>query len=85
MRKMTGAVAGRLGIPDRGQIREGMYADVMVFDPNTIIDHATYERPHQLSEGVKWVFVNGVAVVSDGRVTGARPGKIVRGPGWKGG
>ena len=85
MRKMTGAVAGRLGIPDRGQIREGMYADVMVFDPNTIIDHATYERPHQLSEGVKWVFVNGVAVVSDGRVTGARPGRIVRGPGWKGG
>ena len=85
VRKMTSAVAGRLSIPDRGQIREGMYADVMVFDPNTIIDRATYEKPHQLSEGVKFVFVNGVAVVSDGRVTGARPGRIVRGPGWKGG
>ncbi|HEV8356017.1 MAG TPA: D-aminoacylase [Gemmatimonadales bacterium] len=85
VRKMTSAVAGRLSIPDRGQIREGMYADVMVFDPNTIIDRATYEKPHQLSEGVKYVLVNGVAVVSDGKVTGAKPGRIVRGPGWKGG
>src|ERR1041384_5795666 len=85
VRKMTGAVADRLGIRDRGQLREGMYADVMIFDPDTIIDRATYEKPHQLSEGVKYVLVNGVAVVSDGKVTGAKPGKIVRGPGWKGG
>jgi N-acyl-D-aspartate/D-glutamate deacylase len=61
-----------------------MYADVMLFDPNTIIDKATYEKPHQLSVGVKYVFVNGVAVVSDGKVTGAKPGKIVRGPAWRG-
>jgi dihydroorotase/N-acyl-D-amino-acid deacylase len=85
VRKMTGAVADRLGIRDRGQLREGMYADVMIFDPDTIIDRATYEKPHQLSEGVKYVLVNGVAVVSDGKVTGAKPGRIVRGPGWKGG
>ena len=75
VRKMTGAVAERLSIRDRGELREGMYADVMIFDPNTIIDRATYEKPHQLSVGVKYVFVNGVAVVSDGKVTGAKPGR----------
>ena len=84
VRKMTAAVADRLSIRDRGELREGMYADVMLFDPNTIIDKATYEKPHQLSVGVKYVFVNGVAVVRDGKVTGAKPGKIVRGPGWRG-
>ena len=84
VRKMTAAVANRLSIRDRGELREGMYADVMLFDPNTIIDKATYEKPHQLSVGVKYVFVNGVAVVRDGKVTGAKPGKIVRGPGWRG-
>jgi N-acyl-D-aspartate/D-glutamate deacylase len=81
---MTGAVADRLSIRDRGELREGMYADVMIFDPNTIIDRATYEKPHQLSVGVKYVLVNGVAVVSDGKVTGAKPGRIVRGPAWRG-
>jgi N-acyl-D-aspartate/D-glutamate deacylase len=81
---MSGAVAERLSIRDRGELREGMYADVMIFDPNTIIDKATYEKPHQLSEGVKYVFVNGTAVVADGKVTGAKPGRIVRGPGYRG-
>jgi dihydroorotase/N-acyl-D-amino-acid deacylase len=84
VRKMSGAVADRLSIRDRGELREGMYADVMIFDPNTIIDNATYEKPHQLSTGMKYVLVNGVAVVSDGKVTGAKPGKVVRGPGWRG-
>jgi dihydroorotase/N-acyl-D-amino-acid deacylase len=82
IRKMTGAVAERLSIRDRGELREGMFADIMIFDPNTIIDRATYERPHQLSVGVRYVLVNGVAVVDGGRVTGAKPGMIVRGPGW---
>ncbi|HEX4681888.1 MAG TPA: D-aminoacylase [Gemmatimonadaceae bacterium] len=82
VRKMTGAVAERLSIRDRGELREGMFADVMIFDPNTVIDRATYERPHQVSIGMRYVFVNGVAVVDDGRVTGAKPGVIVRGPGW---
>jgi N-acyl-D-amino-acid deacylase len=82
VRKMSGATADRLSIRDRGYLREGMRADVMIFDPNTIIDRATYERPHQLSVGVIHVLVNGVPVVSDGRVTGAKPGRIVRGPGY---
>lgn len=81
VRKMTSAVAQRLWVRDRGELREGMYADVVVFDPSTIIDHATYERPLQLSTGVRDVLVNGVAVVRDGRHTGAKPGKAVKGPG----
>jgi dihydroorotase/N-acyl-D-amino-acid deacylase len=84
VRKMTSATAARLKLRDRGLLREGMYADVVVFDAATIIDKATFERPHQLSVGVKYVFVNGVAVVSDGKHTGAKPGMVVRGPGWTG-
>jgi dihydroorotase/N-acyl-D-amino-acid deacylase len=83
IRKMSGAVAERLGIRDRGELREGMYADVLVFDPHTIIDRATYEQPHQLSVGVRCVLVNGVPVVDDGKVTGAKPGMLVRGPGYQ--
>jgi N-acyl-D-aspartate/D-glutamate deacylase len=82
VRKMTSAVARRLSIQDRGLLQEGLYADIAVFDPRTIIDHATYEQPHQLSTGVMYVFVNGVAVVRDGKHTGALPGQIVRGPGY---
>ncbi len=83
VRKMTSATAARLKLRDRGLLREGMYADVVVFDPVTIADRATFEKPHQLSVGVKYVFVNGVAVVSDGKHTGAKPGRVVRGPGWR--
>ena len=82
VRKMTGATAARLSIRDRGELKEGWKADIMIFDPNTIIDKATYEQPHQLSVGMKHVLVNGVAVVSDGKVTGAKPGRVVRGPGY---
>jgi dihydroorotase/N-acyl-D-amino-acid deacylase len=82
VRKMTGAVAERLSIRDRGELREGMFADIMIFDPTTIIDRATYERPHQLSVGIRYVLVNGVLVVDGAKVTGAKPGMIVRGPGW---
>jgi len=82
IRKMTWAVAQRLSIRDRGMLHEGMFADIVVFDPNTIIDRATYVRPHQLSVGVRDVLVNGVPVVDGGRVTGARPGRVVRGPGY---
>ncbi len=84
IRKMSSAVATRVGIPDRGLLREGMYADVVVFDPDAIIDRATFADPHQLSVGVREVFVNGVGVVRDGRHTGAKPGRIVRGPGYRG-
>lgn len=83
VRKMTSATANRLSIPDRGLLKEGFYADMVVFDPATIGDRATYEQPHQLSTGVIDVFVNGVAVVRDSKVTGAKPGRIVRGPGYR--
>ena len=81
VRKATSAVATRLSIPDRGLLREGFFADITVFDPNTIIDRSTFERPHVVSEGVKHVFVNGTAVFRDGRHTGAKPGRVLRGPG----
>ena len=84
IRKMSSAPAERLSIPDRGVLRPGFYADLVIFDPNTVIDHATYERSHQLSTGIRDVFVNGVAVLRDGRYTGAKPGRALRGPGWNG-
>jgi dihydroorotase/N-acyl-D-amino-acid deacylase len=83
VRKMTSAVADRLSIRDRGLLREGQFADLVVFDPATIIDRATFENPHQLSTGVRDVFVNGVAVVREGKHTGAKPGMIVRGPAYR--
>jgi N-acyl-D-amino-acid deacylase len=84
IRKMTSAVADRLSIRDRGLLREGFHADVVIFDPETIADRATYEKPHQLSVGIKDVFVNGVKVVHVGRHTGSKPGQVVRGPGYRG-
>ncbi|HLH40293.1 MAG TPA: D-aminoacylase [Bryobacteraceae bacterium] len=81
VRKMTSATANRLSIQDRGLLKEGFYADVVVFDPATIADRATYENPHQISTGIKEVFVNGVSVLHNGVVTGAKPGRIVWGPG----
>jgi N-acyl-D-amino-acid deacylase len=83
IRKATSAVATRLSIPDRGLLAAGRFADIVVFDPLTIADRATFENPHQLSVGVQHLFVNGVAVVRDGRHTDAKPGRIVRGPGWR--
>jgi len=82
VRKMSSAVATRLSITDRGLLAEGFYADVVIFDPATVIDRATYEEPHQLSVGIRDVLVNGVAVVRDGSHTGEKPGMIVRGPGY---
>lgn len=85
VRKMTGATAARLKLRDRGLLREGMYADVAVFDPATVIDKATFDKPHQLSVGVQHVFVNGVQVLANGRHTGATPGRVVRGVGYRSG
>jgi dihydroorotase/N-acyl-D-amino-acid deacylase len=81
VRRMTGATAARLGITDRGLLREGLAADVVVFDPATIADRATYARPHQLSVGVRSLLVNGTEVWRDGAATGALPGRALRGPG----
>ncbi len=83
VRKMTSATATRLSLHERGLLKPGMYADVVIFDPRTIIDKATYEQPLQASVGVRDVFVNGVAVLRDGQHTGAKPGRIVRGPGYR--
>jgi dihydroorotase/N-acyl-D-amino-acid deacylase len=85
VRKMTSAVAVRLGLQERGILREGMYADIVLFDPQTVGDRATFEQPHQLSAGVRDVFVNGVGVVRNGSHTGAKPGRVVRGPGYRAG
>jgi dihydroorotase/N-acyl-D-amino-acid deacylase len=84
IRKGTSAVANRLRIRDRGTLREGAYADLIVLDPRTVADRATFETPHQLSVGIEHVLVNGAAVVTDGRHTGAKPGRALRGPGWTG-
>lgn len=76
--------ATNLGIRGRGALLPGYYGDVVVFDPATIQDHATYEKPDQLATGVDDVFINGVQVMKDGRHTGAKPGRVVHGPGWTG-
>ena len=84
IRRLTSLPAGNLGIKERGRLAEGLFADIVVFDPATIQDHATFEKPHQYSTGVQHVFVNGVHVLRDGEHTGATPGRVVRGPGYKG-
>jgi N-acyl-D-amino-acid deacylase len=83
VRKMSSAVALRLSIPDRGILREGMFADVVVFDPDTVEDRATFEEPHRVSVGMTHVFVNGVQVLRNGEHTGATPGRALRGPGYR--
>ncbi len=83
VRKASSAVATRLSLTDRGVLKAGLKADIVVFDPNTIVDNATFEKPHQLSTGMRDVFVNGVAVLRDGKHTGAKPGVVVRGPGYR--
>ncbi|WP_428678578.1 N-acyl-D-amino-acid deacylase family protein [Sphingopyxis sp.] len=83
VRRLTSLPATNLRIEGRGALKPGYYADVVVFDPATIADHATFEDPHRYSTGVRDVFVNGTAVLRDGDHTGATPGKAVHGPGWK--
>ncbi|MHA2154846.1 MAG: N-acyl-D-amino-acid deacylase family protein [Candidatus Hodarchaeales archaeon] len=80
--RLTKLPATNLKISKRGELKEGYFADIAIFDPNTIQDHATYEKPHQFSTGMIHVFVNGVQVLKDGEHTGATPGRVVRGPGW---
>ena len=79
--RLSGLPATNLGLDHRGFLKEGMFADVVVFDPATITDHATFEKPHQYATGVKHVFVNGVQVINDGEHTGAKPGRALWGPG----
>lgn len=81
--KLTSLSANKLKIKKRGLLKEEYYADVVIFDPNTISDHATFGNPHQLATGMQHVFVNGIQVLNEGEHTGATPGKVVRGPGYK--
>jgi len=83
VRRLTTLPAGVLKLDHRGSLSTNFFADVVVFDPNKIQDHATYENPHQLATGVVHVFVNGAQVLKNGEHTGKKPGRVVRGPGWK--
>jgi N-acyl-D-amino-acid deacylase len=83
IRRLTMLPATNLKLSRRGAIKQGHYADVVVFDAKAVQDHATFDKPHQYSTGVKHVFVNGVQVLADGEHTGATPGRFVRGPGYK--
>jgi N-acyl-D-amino-acid deacylase len=84
VRRLTWLPAQNLKLRRRGMLAAGYYADVVVFDPDEIQDRATFHDPHQLATGVVHVFVNGAQVLEDGRHTGATPGRVVRGPGWRG-
>ena len=84
IRKLTSLPASNLRIQGRGQLSPGYFADIVVFDPTAIQDHATYEEPHQYATGMHHVWVNGTRVLADGDHTGAMPGRVVRGPGWTG-
>jgi N-acyl-D-amino-acid deacylase len=83
IRKLTSFPAATLRIKDRGTLAPAFFADIVVFDPKTIADTSTYEKPHQYAVGVKHVWVNGGQVLKNGEHTGQKPGRAVRGPGWK--
>ncbi len=83
IRRLTSLPADNLRLDRRGRLEKGYYADLVIFDPATVADHATYEKPHEYATGMIHVFVNGTQVLRDGEHTGARPGRVVRGPGWK--
>jgi len=83
IRRLTALPAANLKVERRGRLRPGYFADVVVFDPATIADRSTFQDPHQYAVGVRHVLVNGVPVLRDGEHTGALPGRVVRGPGWR--
>ena len=83
IRKFSALPSQRMRLADRGVIKSGLWADLVIFDPDTIRDLATFERPNQLSQGMDYVLVNGVPVIANGTLTGALPGKILKGPGWE--
>ena len=84
IRRLTSQPAGNLRLMRRGSLALGYFADIVVFDPEQIQDHATFDEPHQYATGVVHVFVNGTHVLRDGEHVGATPGRVVRGPGWTG-
>jgi len=82
IRKFSALAAQRMRLTDRGVLKLGMWADIVVFDPETVRDVATFDNPNRLSEGMTYVLVNGVAVIDNGKMTGALPGKVLRGEGY---
>jgi N-acyl-D-amino-acid deacylase len=84
VRRLSALPAANLKLKQRGRLERGYFADIVIFDPRTIQDHSTFDKPHQYSTGVRDVFVNGVQVLRNGEHTGALPGRVVRGPGWTG-
>jgi N-acyl-D-amino-acid deacylase len=82
IRKFSALPAQRMRLTDRGVLKQGMWADVVIFDPNTVKDVATFDNPNQLSQGMEYVLINGVPVIDQGKMTGARPGKVLRGRGY---
>ncbi len=83
IRRLSGFPASNLGIKDRGTLKSGNFADLAIFDPKTVGDTASYDKPQQYATGMRHVFVNGVQVLRDGEHTGAKPGRVVRGPGYQ--
>ncbi|MGH9467794.1 MAG: N-acyl-D-amino-acid deacylase family protein [Terriglobales bacterium] len=83
IRKMTSLPAAQMHFSHRGEIKRGMWADLVIFDPATIRDRATYDNPQQYATGITWVLVNGVPVIANGKMTGALPGQVLRGPGYR--
>jgi len=84
VKKMTSMNADKLGITDRGRLKEGLAADVTIFDPDRVLDRATFEQPHQFPVGIKYVIVNGVVTVDNEQHTGALAGQVIYGPGRRG-
>jgi len=84
VRKLSALPAETLGLKQRGHLQTGFFADIAIFDPAMIQDHATFDNPRQYATGMVHVFVNGVQVLRNGEHTGAKPGRVVRGPRWKG-
>jgi N-acyl-D-amino-acid deacylase len=82
IRKFTALPAQRMRLTDRGVLKLGLWADVVVFDPQTIADRSTFSSPNALAVGMKWVLVNGVPVIAEGKMTGDKPGQVLRGPGY---
>ena len=83
IRRLTSLPAENLKLDHRGALKPGYFADVVIFDPASIQDHATFDKPHQYATGVRDVFVNGIRVIKNGEHTWAKPGQVIRGPGWK--
>ncbi len=83
IRKFTALPAARMRIADRGLVKQGMWADLVIFDAETIADRSTFSEPNQLASGMNWVLVNGEPVIADGKMTGARSGRVIRGPGYR--